>query len=438
MTRSQANQAGEAVRDSAKTATARVDGPCEQPSASARGGPLAGIRILDMTTVMLGPYATQMLGDYGADIIKIESPDGDSTRVTGPTKEAGMAATFIGANRSKRSIVLDLKQAAARSALLLLVDTADVLIYSMRPQKMAALGLTPQTLRERNPRLIVVAVHGFAEAGPYAGRPAYDDIIQGLSGLASLSELQGGEPAYLPTVIADKTCALYATQAVLIALVARGAHGPGTYVEVPMLEAMVNFTLVEHFYGQHFRPPMGDAGYSRLLTAWRRPYKTTDGYVCIVPYSDQHWNRFFAEVGQPEFMQDERFTGMAARTRNIDVLYAELARRIATRCTADWLSACGRLDIPAAPYNRLSDLERDPQLVQTGYFSAMPDPVMGDIVTPAAALKFEGGAVRPTLPPRLGQHTVEVLEQAGLSSRDIEELLGSRAAVQAVQQARPQ
>lgn len=398
---------------------------------AAAARPLEGIRILDLTTVMLGPYATQMLGDYGADVVKIESPGGDSTRATGPAMEPGMAAAFIGSNRSKRSIVLDLKQAAAREALMVLVDTADVLIYNMRAQKMAALGLSPEVLRQRNPRLIVVALHGFAEGGPYAGRPAYDDIIQGLCGLASLAEMQGGEPAYLPTVIADKSCALFATQALLIALVARSQHGRGCYVEVPMLEAMVNFTLVEHFYGLHFRPPLGEAGYSRMLTTWRRPYRTTDGYVCIVPYSDGHWRNFFAEAGRAAFLQDERFQGMAARTRNIDALYAELAACVALRSTADWLSACERLDIPAAPYNRLADLEQDPQLAQTGYFTTMQDPAMGSIVTPAAPLKFDSARARPSLPPRLGEHTIEVLEQAGLARASIDKLLAAGAAVQA-------
>ncbi len=393
-------------------------------------GPLAGIRILDMTTVMLGPYATQMLGDYGADVVKIESPGGDSTRATGPALEPGMAATFIGSNRSKRSIVLDLKQAEAREALMVLIDTADVLIYSMRPQKMAALGLTPAVLRERNRKLVVVAIHGFAQGGPYAGRPAYDDIIQGLSGLASLNEMQGGEPSYVPTVVADKACALYATQAVLIALVARATHGEGSYVEVPMLEAMVNFTLVEHFYGQHFRPPLGEAGYPRLFSVWRRPYLTTDGYVCIVPYSDQHWHRFFTEAGQPEFMQDDRFRTMAARTRNIDTLYAELARCVALQSTSYWLTACERLDIPAAPYNRLTDLERDPQLAQTGFFTSMQDPTMGTIVTPAAPLKFDGATAPYILPPRLGQHTAEVLEQAGFTASHIQRLIAGGAAQQ--------
>jgi crotonobetainyl-CoA:carnitine CoA-transferase CaiB-like acyl-CoA transferase len=392
--------------------------------------PLAGIRILDLTSVMLGPYATQMLGDYGADVIKVEAPEGDSTRRTGPAVEPGMAATFIGANRSKRSIVLDLKQAPAREALLALADQADVLICSVRPQKMAALGLAPEVLRHRNPRLIVVAVQGFGADGPYAGRPAYDDIIQGLCGLASLSELGGGEPNYLPTVVADKTCGLFAVQAVLTALVARARHGRGSYVEVPMLEAMVNFTLVEHFYGAHFRPPQGEPGYARLTTPWRRPYRTTDGYVCVVPYTNQHWQRFFTEAGRPQLLQDQRFATMAARTQHIDALYRELASCVAQRSTADWMAACERLDIPVAPLRRLADLEQDPHLRETGFFIALEDPAMGRLVMPDAPLKFDGQRARPTLPPRLGQHTEQVLRAAGLPADTVSTLLSIGAAVQ--------
>lgn len=383
-----------------------------------------------MTSVMLGPYATQLLGDYGADVIKIEAPEGDSTRRTGPAMEAGMAATFIGANRSKRSIVLDLKQATARDALLALADQADVLICSIRPQKMAALGLAPDVLRARNPRLIVVAAHGFGSGGPYAGRPAYDDIIQGLCGLASLSELGGGEPSYVPTVVADKTCGLFAVQAVLTALVARSRHGRGSYVEVPMLEAMVNFTLVEHFYGAHFRPPLTAPGYARLTTPWRRPYASTDGYVCIVPYTDQHWHRFFTEADRPQLLQDERFSTMSARTAHIDALYQELASCVAKRSTAEWLEACARLDIPAAPLRRLEDLEDDPHLQKTGFFISLQDPSMGKLVMPDAPLKFDGVGARPTLPPRLGQHTVEVLQAAGLPADTVADLLKTGAAVQ--------
>lgn len=401
--------------------------------ATASQAPLSGIRILDMTSVMLGPYATQLLGDYGADVIKIEAPEGDSTRRTGPALEPGMAATFIGANRSKRSIVLDLKQAAARDALLTLADQADVLICSIRPQKMAALGLAPEVLRERNPRLVVVAVHGFGSGGPYAGRPAYDDIIQGLCGLASLGEVGGGEPSYMPTVMADKTCGLFAVQAVLTALVARARHGQGSYVEVPMLESMVNFTLVEHFYGAHFRPRLSEPGYARLTTRWRRPYATTDGYVCIVPYTNQHWQRFFSEAGRPELLQDPRFATMAARTTHIDALYRELARCVAGRSTAHWLAVCERLDIPVAPLRRLAELEEDPHLRETGFFISLKDPAMGTLVMPDAPLKFDGVGARPTLPPRLGQHTVEVLQAAGLPADTVQRLLATGAAIQSSQ-----
>jgi crotonobetainyl-CoA:carnitine CoA-transferase CaiB-like acyl-CoA transferase len=398
------------------------------PSSPAR--PLAGLRVIDITTVMLGPYATQILGDYGADVVKVESPEGDSTRSTGPATEPGMAATFIGANRSKRSIVLDLKQPAGRDALLALADHADVVVCSVRPQKMRALGLGQEVLRARNPRLIVVGIHGFAEAGPYAGRPAYDDIIQGLCGLASLGELQGQEPAYVPTVMADKTCALFAVQAVLLALAARSASGQGSYVEVPMLECMVNFTVVEHAYGALFRPPLSEPGYVRLLTPWRRPYRTRDGYICVVPYSTAHWQRFFEAAGEAQLMRDERFLTLSERTRHIDTLYGELARCLAGGTTAHWLETCERLDIPAAPMRRLCELEDDPHLAATGFFLETNDPELGRFVLPRPPLLFDGIPATPGLPPRLGQHTVDVLRECGLSPESIARLLEAGAAVQ--------
>ncbi|WP_077003133.1 CaiB/BaiF CoA-transferase family protein [Variovorax sp. KK3] len=394
--------------------------------------PLRGIRVIDLTTVLLGPYAAQMLGDYGADVIKVEAPEGDSTRSTGPAREPGMAATFMGANSSKRSIVLDLKQPPALEAMLRLLAGADVFLCSVRPQKLRALGLGPEQLRERFPRLVVVSIVGFGEDGPYAGRPAYDDIIQGLCGLASLTERQGGAPAYVPTVIADKTCGLFAVQAVLLALVQRAATGLGCQVQVPMFEAMASFTLVEHLYGRTFKPPEGDAGYDRLLTRWRKPYPTTDGYVCIVPYSTQHWQRFFEQAGRPDLMRDARFGTLAARTQNIDALYGELAACTPARSTAQWLETCERLDIPAAPMHRLQDLEQDPHLQATGFFRQMSDPVMGDLTLPSPPLRFDGRPASSGMPPRLGEHTREVLHEAGLATDTIERLLDTRAAVQAV------
>lgn len=379
--------------------------------------PLAGIRVLDLSTIVFGPYASQILADYGADVIKIETPEGDSTRHTGPSTEAGMGALFLGVNRGKRSMVLDLKQPADRAALLKLVDTTDVLMHSIRPQKLAAIGLDPQTLCAAHPRLVYVGLHGFAQDGPYGGMPAYDDIIQGMSGCAALMELQTGTPQYYPSIAADKTSGLMATNAILAAIVKRERTGQGCYVEVPMLEAMVAFNLVEHFYGQHFEPPLAPAGYPRLLNQWRRPYRTTDGFLCVMPYTDVHWQRFFREAGAPGLATDERFRDIGSRTRHIEALYELAAQLIALRSTDDWLKAFGQLEIPVAKMNRLQDLQRDEHLMATGFFETLQDAAMGTLRFPAVPVKFD--QVRPLLgmPPRLGQHTQELLAEIGLPAK---------------------
>jgi crotonobetainyl-CoA:carnitine CoA-transferase CaiB-like acyl-CoA transferase len=376
--------------------------------------PLDGIRILDLSTVVLGPYASQILAEYGADVIKIETPEGDSTRRTGPSTEAGMGAIFLGVNRGKRSVVLDLKQAAGRDALLKLVDTADVLMHSIRPQKLAAIGLDPQTLRARNPKLVYVGLHGFAEDGPYGGMPAYDDIIQGLSGCAGLMERQTGRPQYYPTIAADKTSGLVAAHAILAALFKRERTNEGSYVEVPMLESMVSFNLVEHFYGLHFEPALAGAGYPRLLNPWRKPFRTL-GYLCAMPYTDQHWKRFFIEAGEPALTADVRFTTIADRTKNIEALYEIADRIIATRTTAQWLDVCARLEIPASRMNRLEDLQGDEHLKATGFFSMIDDAAMGRLRFPGVPVQFDGQRLPVRMPPRLGQHTAEVLASIGIA-----------------------
>ena len=389
--------------------------------------PLAGIRILDLTAVLLGPYATQMLAEYGADVIKIEAPSGDTTRYTGPVKEKGMAAMFLGLNRSKRSVVLDLKQADARDALLHLVDSADVLVHSMRPQKMAALHLSPDTLRARNPKLIVVAAYGFAQGGPYSGRPAYDDIIQATSGLAGAFEQVTGTPAYVPTVIADKTTALFTAQAILMALMARTRDGVGSEVEVTMFESMVGFMLSDHFYGAQFEPPLSPPGYVRLMSKYRRPFKTLDGYVAMMPYTNANWGAFFPEIGRPELVADQRFIGIAARTENIEALYTILDAAVATRTTATWLEVCERLDVPAARINKLSDLLTDPHLTATGFFKTMEDERMGTVHHTSAPLRFTGMEPVMRMPPRLGEHTAEVLRESGLAPDVVDALLAGSA-----------
>ena len=377
--------------------------------------PLDKIRVLDLSTVVLGPYASQILAEYGADVIKIETPEGDSTRRTGPSTEAGMGAIFLGVNRGKRSIVLDLKTAEDQEALLRLVDTADVLMHSIRPQKLKAIGLDPETLRARNPRLVYVGLHGFVQDGPYGGRPAYDDIIQGMSGCAALMELQTGTPQYFPTIAADKTTGLVAANAILAAIVMRERTGQGSYVEVPMLESMVAFNLVEHFYGQHFEPPLAAAGYPRLLNPWRRPYQTTDGYVCAMPYTDAHWQRFFIEAGATELATDKRFKDISARTLNIEKLYELAAQIISGRSTQAWLETFSRLEIPASTMNRLEDLQQDEHLRATGFFETIHDPAMGELRFPGVPVKFNHSRPPVAMPPRLGQHTDEILAEIGLS-----------------------
>ncbi len=377
--------------------------------------PLDGIRVIDLSTVVLGPYASQVLAEYGADVIKIEAPEGDSTRRTGPSTEAGMGAIFLGVNRGKRSVVLDLKQAAGREALLKLVDSADVLMHSIRLQKLAAIGLDPKTLMARCPRLVYVGLHGFAEDGPYGGLPAYDDIIQGLSGCAGLMERQGGVPQYFPTIAADKSTGLVAAHAILAALLKRERSGEGSNVEVPMFESMVAFNLVEHFYGQHFEPPLADAGYPRLLNAFRKPFKTLDGYLCAMPYTDAHWKRFFIEAGEPNLANDPRFANISERTRHIEALYQIADRIIATRSTAQWLEVCARLEIPASRMNRLEDLQDDEHLRATGFFTAIDDPAMGKLRFPGVPVLIDGERLQVRMPPRLGQHTAEVLASIGMA-----------------------
>ena len=389
--------------------------------------PLAGIKVLDLGSVVFAPYAGQWLADLGADVVKVEAPGGCSTRYTGPAHERGMSAIFLGVNRSKRSIVLDLSDPTGRDALLRLVDGADVLLHSIRPQKLAKLGLDPATLLARNPRLVFAGLHGFADGGPYAGKPAYDDVIQGMTGIADLMARQGGKPAYFPGINADKVSGLTAAIAILAALVRRGATGLGGFVEIPMFESVVAFNLVEHLYGEQFVPPRGTMGYARAMAPWRRPLPTSDGYLCTMPYTDAHWRAFFAEAGRPDLATDPRFADVAVRTVNIAALYAFAGGVIAMRSTAEWVATLERLQIPAAPMAMLEDLLDDPQLAATGFFEELPDPA-GTLRYPGVPVRFDG--VRPPLryPPRLGEHTRAVLAEAGFADADIDALIGARAA----------
>ncbi|HLT61487.1 MAG TPA: CoA transferase, partial [Microlunatus sp.] len=378
---------------------------------------LAGIRVLDLTTVVFGPYASLILADHGAEVIKIESPAGDPVRTAGPGADQRYAALFLGSNRNKRSVVLDLKRPAARSALLRLADRADVIMHSMRPHKMADLGLDPESVLSRNPRLIFAELAGFGAGGRYREQPAYDDIVQGLSGAADLMRRQTGETRYLPTIIADKIGGLTAAHAILAALFQRERSGRGQLVEVPMFEAMASFLLTEHFHARHLpRDPDQEpaAGYTRILSPWRRPYPTRDGHVCVMPYGDRHWRDFFVAAGRPELADDPRFADLALRTRHIDELYRLMAEIIAGDTTRHWLDLCARLDVPAAPVNRLDELEQDPHLTDVGFFVELTD-AEGTYRFPRSPVRLSDSVVPPRLPPRLGADTADVLREAGLT-----------------------
>nr|MEC6699549.1 CoA transferase [Sphingobium sp. SJ10-10] len=383
--------------------------------------PLSGIRVIELGAVVLGPYAAQWLGDLGAEVIKVEAPTGDSTRRTGPTAEFGMASLFLGLNRNKRSIVLDLKTKAGKEALLRLVDTADVLLHNNRPHKMKALGLDSETLIAHNPRLIYACLHGFAENGPYGGRPAYDDVIQGMCGLADLMGQQTGTPRYLPTVAADKTSGLVGAIGILGLLVRRERTGLGGYVEVPMFETMVAFTAVEHLYGLSFDPPLGQGAYPRVMVAERGPFTTKDGHICVMPYTDKHWQDMFKECGRPDLAAEPRFQGITSRTQYITEIYGELAHQLTSRTTAEWLSTLLRLEIPCAPVQSIDDLVTDPHLEQTDFFAILDNETgPGKTRYAGVPILFDGNRPPIARPPRLGEHTEEILTSLLFENAKIE------------------
>jgi len=394
-------------------------------------GPLSGIRVLDLTSVVAGPLATQTLADMGADVIKIESPDGDTTRYTGPARSPDMAALFMGLNRGKRSLVLDLKQPAAADALWRLVAGADLFIHSMRPQKIERLGFSHEAVCARNPRIVYAAIHGYRSGGPYSGQPAYDDVIQGQSGVAALMSEIAGEPRYAPTILADKTTASALVGAVAAALYAREKTGRGQFVEVPMFESMVSFVLAEHLFGHCFTPPVGKLGYTRVMGSWRRPYRTKDGYLCMMAYTERHWRKFWATVGKPEVCDDPRFNSIAARSRNVVALYELAGACLADKTTDQWLALLRDLEIPAARMSSLDALLEDPQLKAGGFFKSAAHPSEGEIRFTDLPVRFgEAAAAAERLQPRLGEHSLEVLREAGLAESDIKALIASGATVE--------
>lgn len=382
-------------------------------------GPLEGVRVIDLTTVVMGPLATQILGDMGADVIKVEKPTGDQFRHAPPIGSPGMGAGFLNLNRNKKSIALDLTQKADRQVLLQLLGEADVFVTNIRPQAIRRLGLDYETLAKSNPKLVYCSTCGFSEKGPYAGRPAYDDIIQAMSGLAHLQSMSrdDGAPSYVNTVVADKVAGITAAGAVAMALFERERSGVGQAIEVPMFETMVAFNLLEHLGGKTFVPPRGDCGYDRVLSRYRKPYRTRDGYIALLPYTDDHWQRFFIAAGAHEYLEDERFRSMSARLHNVDYIYGVLEELVAMRSTDEWLQLLTDADIPMAPVLSIEDLLADEHLNGVDFFGKMDHPSEGELCTVAIPVTFSrtpGSIRRPA--PQLRQDNEEIMMSASTST----------------------
>jgi len=394
-------------------------------------GPLNGVRVLELTSVVLGPWACQILADMGADVIKVEAPRGDSNRHVGASKTPGMGALFLTCNRNKRSIVLDLKHEAGRKAVLKLAEKADVLIHNNRPQAMERLGLDYAAVKAVNPRIVYCGSYGYGKNGPYGDKGALDDSIQAVSGIAYLNQMVTGEPRYLPTILCDKTTAITAVYGILGALFHRERTGQGQELEVPMFETMVNFLMAEHLWGQTFDPAMGSAGYVRLMSHHRKAYKTKDGYIAILPYLDAHWEIFCERAGRPDLLQSPKFKTLSARIANIDETYDETGKTMAARTTQEWLDLFADTSIPAIMMNTLDDLIDDPHLNAVDFWKEVDHPTEGKLRTPAFPVNYsESPADIRRHAPGLGEHSVEVLKEAGLSQAEIDAMLSAGVTIQ--------
>lgn len=378
-------------------------------------GPLAGVRVLDLTINILGPIAAQFLGDMGADVIKIEMPQGDKNRRSGPARNPGMSALFMSNNRNKRSVVIDLKSEEGQATLMKLVETADVLMHSVRTSAAERLGFSYEAVAKRNPRIIYAFAGGYSQQGPKRNRPVYDDVMQAESGLVGLIRDVYGEAHYVPTAIVDKSAGQMLAGAVAMALYSREKTGEGQAVHVPMFEHTVSFLMAEHLWNGVFDPPPGPLGYTRLLSPNRRPFATTDGHVSLCALTDEQWMRAFVAMERPEWCDDPRFTTVHARNQNFNELYERVGEILRTRSTEDWCRIFDEADVPNGAVNTLEGVYRDPYLNETGFWVHYDHPSEGPCVTTAVVPHFSrtpGGMNR--VQPRLGEHTQEVLAEAGL------------------------
>ncbi len=377
-------------------------------------GPLAGVRVIDLTAMVMGPYCTQIMADMGADVIKVEPPAGDTTRYVSAAPEPGMGGVFVNVNRGKRSVVLDLRTGAGQDGLRALIESSDVFIHSMRAKAIAALGFGYPEVAAVNPSVVYINCYGYGRRGPDADLTAYDDIIQAECGLPSVQEQLTGTASYVGTIIADKVSGLTALYATMMALFHRERTGEGQEVEVAMFETMASFMLVEHANGALFSPPLGAAVYPRAVTPNRRPYRTRDGYLSALVYSDKQWSAFVAAVRPP--WAGEHLATLEQRIGQIDAVYARLAQTFAERTTQEWLDVLRPLGIPAAPVRTLDELFGNPHLNEVGFFDTVDTP-NGPVRFPGPPAWFSRTPGRIAGPaPRLGEHTSEIMNEIGARS----------------------
>jgi crotonobetainyl-CoA:carnitine CoA-transferase CaiB-like acyl-CoA transferase len=391
-------------------------------------GPLDGIRVLDLTTVQMGPWCTRILADLGADVIKVEAPEGDSSRYTGVPRHRGMSGSFQHNARGKRSIAVDLKQPAAQQAVLRLVPTVDAFASNIRPAALARLGLDYESVKQANPSIVYLSMVGYGSAGRYAGRPAYDDLIQAAAAIPMLLQRSTGQPRFIPMAAIDRIVGSAAANALLAGLLARVRNGIGQMIEVPMFETVAQFVLAEHMQGQTFDPPTSPAGYPRTLSPHRRPYPTKDGFIAVLPYNDGQWRRFFEAVGKADILQsDPRLADIGSRTANIDALYEMIGEELKDRTTEEWLDLLRHHDIPCMRPHTLETLLDDPHLADAGFFRWEEHPSEGRIRTMREPSTWsETKPPTGRFAPRLGQHTREILAEAGFDAEAIAALIAQQ------------